>query len=356
MKISPQNLKSINKFLKYIENSHKILITTHLSPDEDATASVISVHNYLLKLGKNPHICLEDGLPQRHHFLTNIPQVNQSDLSDFIKKNSIDLVIFLDGGEISRFTRNSDNLREILSNSFISSICLDHHFTSDHHDFDYYLNLKRTSTAESVYLIFTEVEKIPLDLEISQALLMGILGDTGRFLYHNSNYRQTFEITSKLIDQGADIETISHQVRKYSPSQLQITAWLIDNLVVAQGYNYSFLTDIQLSKIHQLNISQDDYSGAYHHFIDSYIRNIPPNLWGFVLVPDFTQKGFYKGSIRAINGVVDTTIFSQKLNGGGHKQASGFRFEAKNYQSALKTVLKIIQAHYHPEKNPNLLS
>jgi nanoRNase/pAp phosphatase (c-di-AMP/oligoRNAs hydrolase) len=50
--------------------------------------------------------------------------------------------------------------------------------------------------------------------------------------------------------------------------------------------------------------------------------------------------------MRSIDGVIDTTVFAQELNGGGHKQASGFRLPAKNIQVALKTVLKVIKNNY----------
>ena len=40
-----------------------------------------------------------------------------------------------------------------------------------------------------------------------------------------------------------------------------------------------------------------------------YIRNINPNKWGFLLIPDMNAPiRVYKGSFRAVDDLLDTTV------------------------------------------------
>lgn len=344
-KLTSTQIKLIKHALKKINSASNILITTHISPDEDAIGSLLATHAFLKQLNKKVQVYIEDPVPSRHSFLKS-SVIKQSDLAQAIESHQIDLIIFLDGNDMDRFSRQPEQLINIITQNKVITICLDHHHTGKPEQFQTYLNLGRSSTAETVYILFVDQNKQKLNLSIAQSLMMAILGDTGRFLYQNPHYQDTFSIASSLIDHGADIEKITSQIRKFHPDELKIISWLIANLQIEDGYNYSYLTETQLKEVIKQNITPDHYTGAYHHFIDNYIRSLAPNQWGFVLVPDYNDPKFFKGSMRSIDGVIDTTVFAQKFNGGGHKQASGFRLPAKNIKEALKTVLKVIKNNY----------
>jgi len=344
-KLNSIQTKQINKILKQIKDASSILVTTHISPDEDAIGSLLATHAFLKQLGKKVFACIEDPVPARHSFLKNT-SIIQSDLTQAVSDHKIDLILFLDGNDMDRFSRQSDNLNNIIIQNKISTICLDHHHTGKPQHFQIYLNLNRSSTAETVYILFVDQNNQKLNSSISTYLMMAILGDTGRFLYQNAHHQDTFAIASNLTDHGANIEKITSQIRNFHPDELKIISWLIANLQIEDGFNYSYLTDAQLKQIIKLKITPDNYTGACHHFIDNYIRSTGQNQWGFIVNPDYNDPKFFKGSMRSVNGVIDTTVFAQELNGGGHKQASGFRLPAKNIKMALETVLKVIKNNY----------
>lgn len=344
-KLNSIQTKLINKILEQIKEATNILITTHISPDEDAIGSLLAANAFLKQLGKKVYAYIEDPVPSRHTFLKSTA-IKQSDLTQAVKDHKVDLIIFLDGNDMDRFTRQSDNLINIIKQNKINTICLDHHHTGKPEQFKIYLNLNRSSTSETVYLLFVDQNNQKLNSSISQYLMMAILGDTGRFLYQNAHHQDTFAIASNLIDHGANIEKITSQIRNFHPDELKIMSWLIANLQIEDGFNYSYLTETQLKQIIDQNITPDSYTGACHHFIDNYIRSTGTNQWGFIVNPDYNDPKFFKGSMRSIDGVIDTTVFAQKLNGGGHKQASGFRLPAKNIKEALKIVLKVIKSNY----------
>jgi len=344
-KLNTSLLEKISKLKEEIKQARNILITSHYSPDDDAIGSLLSLYQILKNPDQKVYMSLEDSLPQRHSFLKYSDKVIFSDLSDVIKDKRIDTLILLDGNELTRFSRSIQNFLDVIKDKDLKVLCVDHHLCQDPSVFDLYINMGRKSTAEQLFIIFQEELKEKLDFNIAQSLMVAILGDTNRFLYKNDFYKDTFEISAKLIEKGVSIEDLNSNLGRIDSAELRLMSTLFNNLHVTDSYNYSYFTDQDLTKFKKERFSSDSYSSAYHRFVDAYIRFIDNNHWGFVFVPDYNEKGVYKGSFRATNGTVDTTKFTVPLGGGGHKPASGFRIEANSWQDALTILIHSIESN-----------
>jgi nanoRNase/pAp phosphatase (c-di-AMP/oligoRNAs hydrolase) len=74
-------------------------------------------------------------------------------------------------------------------------------------------------------------------------------------------------------------------------------------------------------------------------YVNEYVRTIENNNWGFVITPILEEENHYKVSFRAINGTVDTSVFSRTFpGGGGHQGASGCDFEATDIKKAIEII------------------
>jgi phosphoesterase RecJ-like protein len=345
LKLNRKVIKQISDFKKQITQAKKILVTSHFSPDDDAISSALSTFQIIKNPSQKVYLSFEDNLHERYHFLNGFSKIKIGDLTSVIKDKKIDTIVFLDGNELQRFSRNPDELISYLDkHQDIKKLCLDHHFAGGQpKQFDLYLNLERKSTAEQVYLVFQKELKTLLNQQLAQTIMVGILGDTNRFLYHNPFHKDTFEIASLLIDKGVEIEDITSKLQRIDSRQLKLTSVLFNNLHITPDYNYTYFTDQDLSRFKKELVPSEIYSSAQHSVVDSYIRYIDTNQWGFVLIPDYHEKGVYKGSFRATNNTVDTTVFTQHLGGGGHKPASGFKILASNWQEALTRVNEVIK-------------
>ena len=95
------------EFFKLIENSQNILITSHISPDEDAIASVLSMYEILSNkyTAKNIRIAISSEPQDRLKIFKHYEKIEfVNDISNHL--TDTDLLIMLDGSQHARFSKN----------------------------------------------------------------------------------------------------------------------------------------------------------------------------------------------------------------------------------------------------------
>lgn len=347
------------ELLNLLQKSKKVVITSHTSPDPDAIGSSLYLYNILKReLKAEVSVAMEGVLSKSYSFLQGFDEIINGRLVDTLSKISPDTLVMLDGNSYKRFVKTEDDalkLKKLIENSSIKTIIIDHHSDEDKDPSDIYINNKCSSASEEVYSIFTGEFGFKATKPDMENVLFGILGDTGRFLYKNPAHRKTFAIVSDIIDVGVSIEVLSNSMDLLTPTHLRIMSELTGNFKQKDDYNFSFISDTFAQELISEGVGEDVYSGAYHAFMHEYIRIIEPNKWGFVVVPDIGRSTdflstdaatvkIYKGSFRAVNDLLDTTVFTRELGGGGHKPASGCKFKAESCEMALKIVHDVIAA------------
>lgn len=332
------------ELLDLINSSKNILVTSHYSPDPDSIGATLFVYNLLRKNHKEVSAVIEGPIPQVFSFLEGFKDIQDELLLSMLKKLKPDLLIMLDCNNYKRISRlDSEKIAEFIKENNVRTMIIDHHLEDDKIDCDVFINSHCSSACEEVYRLLVKGLNFESDLRGKEAILLGIVGDTGRFLYSNLKHRDTFEIVSEILDAGLSIEELQLKLNTLTPHHATIIAELLKNLTQKDDYNYSFLSDEFMANLQNSNVSSDVYNIAYHLFMDEYLRSISPNKWGFVLIQDTTfPAGVYKGSFRAVNDLLDTTVFAKILGGGGHKPASGFKVKASTYEKALEMVHKVI--------------
>lgn len=335
-----------DKFLALINDSKKILITSHVSPDPDAVCSVLLLANTLKENSPETEVLayLEEESTKDVSFLAGYNQIKFELLLPAVKSFSPDLFVMLDSNNFERTSRkDGQGIRDYVKNQGTKTVIIDHHQPEGKDNTDLYINDGCPATVQNVYEICFGKLNLKKPAGYGDITMLGILDDTGRFLYENPRHQQTLDIVNELINDGVNIETLWNRLSRYTEDQLKVIAELIKNTVVDRTYTYSFLSDDFCAQWLESRKDPAELKDAVDWFKNNFVRSIGDNTWGFVVYkyPSETQDE-YSVSFRAINGTKDVFALARKLDGGGHKAAAGGRINASDVNDAVAKVKTMI--------------
>jgi len=335
-------------FNKLINSAHRILITSHISPDPDAVCSILLLGTTLKANfpDKKVEMVLEEKPEIDLAFLTDYEKVQFTNLLSFAKEFQPDLFIMVDAMNYERVSRTDGaRLRELISKELKSKlVIIDHHTDIGLEQSGLSINNQAPATVQEVYSLLFKDLGLKKPQGFAQTTLLGIISDTERFLYDNPNHRQTFTIVSELLDAGTSIEELENRLNRYTNATMQILGNLTKNITDSgQGYTYSFVDDDVANIVLEKNA--DYLKAACGLFIGHFIRNFENNHWGFIVYPEMVNgQKVYSASFRSVSGQKNVAKIAGKLGGGGHEPAAGAKFEADNIDQALGKVKKAIQS------------
>jgi phosphoesterase RecJ-like protein len=301
---------ALERVAKAIRDRDRFLLTAHEGPDGDALGSLLGMHKLLEQLGKDSVMFLaakEFPLPIEYRFLP-LEEVFHEPPADMADR----AVIFLDCGNIDRMPV------DFLSADGHFTINIDHHHDNTLFGDVNLVEVDASSTAEIVYelAMLLGAELTPA---IAAALYVGIVTDTGKFMYENTNAR-THRIAADLIDAGIDVAETYRRLYEHVPvEKLRLLSRALEgierhcdgNLVLAY-------------------VTAEDYqrTGAGEEMTEGIIDHLRSVEGARVaaLVRDLGDRGqsARKVSLRASDASVDVSAIARGQGGGGHKRAAGF--------------------------------
>ena len=335
------------QLLKFIEESERIFITSHISPDPDAITSVLLLGLTLRANYPNKRIgmFLEEEPARDLQMLNGYENIIFGAIFDEAAKLKPDLFIMLDVANFNRISRaEGPKIRATLKDNGAKTVIFDHHQETGRDDADLYINEQLPATVQQVYKTILENLKLSKPPGYADMTMLGILSDTNRFKYQNPHHRQTFELVSDLIDAGARIEKLEYAAERYTRDDLKVLAEFLKNIKEEpQGYTYSFLGDVFVSRWRAKNQPFSAIKNGSDLFVNNYIRNVGDSFWGFCVYNEYPSgEQVYSARFRAVEGSGDMSKLAGKLGGGGHKGAAGAKFEASNLKAALDMVQDVI--------------
>ena len=331
----------VTKLKKLIESSDKILITSHISPDPDALASVLLLGT-TLKLNypdKEVLIILEEK-PEGLEFLAGYKEVKFQSLIEALNSYKPELFILLDAVNYERCSRNDgDAIRRYLKDNKVATAIIDHHEPTGKDDTNVYIHQGSIATVQDVYEVCFEHLGLKKPEGYGETTMLGIYSDSGGFTYANPRHRQTFKIVSDLIDDGVNLEVIRSQLRRYTTDQLIALGEFARNVTTNGQYSYSYISDEFVADWQKANRPVLSLNTAAAIFVDQFIRNIDGLNWGFIVyLNPLAGENMYSLSLRSQANARDVSQIANKFGGGGHKPAAGAKIEAKSIREALAKV------------------
>lgn len=330
-------------FFELIDASSSVIITSHISPDDDSIASVLSMYsiisNYKTDLSVRiiyTGIMGEESKKRYRHF-SNFEKIEfTNDLSENIKSG--DTVIFLDGSQYYRFSNQPERIGK--DNTLI---CIDHHSSPSDHFTLKFIESSISSNAENIYRIFFS-EKDP-SVEVAKCLLLGILGDTGGLRYVRPDQTETFLITKKLLEIiGMSMDKFNSGFSSTSRPVFEVIQEYIKNTVFDEvpgwpPFQYSYISE----RFIENGFFDESTVGVGNTIYKSqYIRTIEKYPWGFVLRPK--NDGTFSVSFRSLQDSVNVRDLAERMKiGGGHDRAAGAHFKKTDGYGSVSACVDAIK-------------
>jgi phosphoesterase RecJ-like protein len=293
-----------------IRDGDRFLLTTHENPDGDALGSLLAMHQMLLALGKDSVMFLaakEFPLPVEYRFLP-IEEVFHEPPTDLASR----VVVFLDCGNIDRMPV------DFLQDHEGTVLNIDHHHDNTRFGTVNLVDVAASCTAEILYDLAGRLG-IDLTLEIANALYVGLVTDTGKFMYENTDAR-AHRMAAGLVDVGVDVNDIYRRLYEHVPiEKLKLVSRALEKIQLHDGGNLA-----------TTYISSEDYEATgsgepLTEGIIDYLRTIDGTAL-VAVVRDQSEHGraARKVSLRATDRRVDVSAIARKHGGGGHRRAAGF--------------------------------
>jgi phosphoesterase RecJ-like protein len=293
-----------------LRSRERFLLTAHEGPDGDALGSLLGMHHLLTALGKDSVMFMaakEFPLPIEYRFLP-LEEVFHEPPADMADRT----VVFLDCGNIDRMPV------DFLTERGNTVINIDHHHDNTRFG-DYNLvQIGASSTAEIVYDLAALLE-VPLTPEMAAALYVGLVTDTGKFMYESTT-AHTHRVAADLIEAGVNVDDTYRRLYEHVPlEKVRLVSRALDKIRRCCG-DRLILTYITSADYEATGAGEEMTEGVIDH-----LRSIDGAKVAAV-VRDLGNRGraARKVSLRSSEGDVDVSAIARKNGGGGHKRAAGF--------------------------------
>ena len=327
----------LSELSKYIANSKKVTITTHVSPDGDALGSSLAMQLFVKKLGIESTVITPDDYPDFLRWLPEQESVlkyekDKNECEAWVKTS--DLIICLDFNTADRMS----TLRQTIEESPAPKVLIDHHQNPVQWTDVLLSDSSASSTAELVYRIIDGLGHVDLiDKEIGTCLYTGIVTDTGSFKFPQTSW-ETMLIGSKLMKLGVDTPKIQNLIYDNSSEhRLRLLGFsLTERLEINQKYSTAII-GLDASDLEEHNFQAGDTEG---------IVNYPLSISSVKMSVLITEKkGQVRMSFRSKGDVPVHDIANKYFKGGGHKNAAG-GISALSVRETV-TYLKSILPEFH---------
>lgn len=312
------------ELLKVINSSNKILLNLHRNPDADSLGSAVSMYAFLKHLGKEVEIASPSEVPEHLLFLLNGVSVDVVEFDD-MDFSRYDLFIVMDTSTWPRIF-SSTHFKE----PEIHVVVIDNHVTNKGFGTINLLDYETSSVTEMVFKLF-KAWNFSVDNSVAQALLAGIVGDTGSFQYEV--YADTLGIAQELVNKGANLLEINLHLYNTVPLEL-IKFWglvIYSMKVDDSGFVYSAIPYSEYSPFSHLKGTRETASSMI-------IKKVAGTRFGFVMTED--EPNVFSVSFRSREDV-DISKIASSLGGGGHPGAAGAYFNAESFGAALERILSL---------------
>jgi bifunctional oligoribonuclease and PAP phosphatase NrnA len=288
----------------------RFLLTAHEGPDGDALGSLLGLHNVLTQLGKDSVMFMaakEFPLPIEYRFLP-LEEVFHEAPADMADRT----VIFLDCGNIDRMPV------EWLTAGGNEVINIDHHHDNTCFGDINLVEVDASCTAEIVYDLARLLEA-KITPEIASALYVGLITDTGKFMYENTN-AHTHRVAADLIEAGVDVDDTYRRLYENVPiEKLRLVSRALD------GINSYCDGRLAISYITSADYEATGAGEEMTEGLIDHLRSID-GVKVAAVIRDLGNRGraARKVSLRSSAGEIDVSAIARLNGGGGHKRAAGF--------------------------------
>lgn len=286
------------EILKKVEGASSIAILRHQHPDPDALGAQMGLKEILYQLYPDKSIKALGNIPEH---LTYIAQMDEATQEWFEKA----LVIVVD-------TANVPRMDTPYAVEVTKCIKIDHHPDDDSYGDIRYVDPTASSCSEMILQLALELDdEIVITEKMARYLYVGIVGDTGRFLYPATTSR-TFSYVARLLEKCPfDHAHVSNGLMTRTSEEIKLMGYMYQHLTyTSNGVAFIFLTTQLLD---EMGIKEEQTSA---------LVSLPGTVEGVVAWIIFVEQGDkIRCRIRSKGPIINE--LAKLHDGGGHPLASG---------------------------------
>ena len=305
----PTTLASdLDRVVDELRSGDRFLLTTHEGPDGDALGSLLAMHQVLGQLGKDSVMFLaakEFPLAIEYRFLP-LEEVFHEPPADIVDRT----LVFLDCGNIDRMPV------EFLSREGARRVNIDHH-----HDNTRFgdVNLVDTEASCTAEIVFEVAKRLGGEItpEIAQALYVGLITDTGKFMYENTR-PASHRMAAELIDAGVDVNDIYQRLYERVPlEKWKLTARALEKIERFDEGRFA------VTYISGADYEETGAGEVHTEGIIDFVRALE-GVHVAAMIRDKTDGGRAARKVSLRSNDVDVSAIARAHGGGGHRRAAGF--------------------------------
>lgn len=320
----------IDRILTEIQQSQSICVVGHIRPDGDCIGSQLALTLALRSLGKTVCCWNQDPIPAKLAFLDPDRLVKAPESGQHF-----DCVIATDCASLERLGKTAETIgeRKVLLN-------IDHHESNTRYGDVNWVSSKQASTGELIYQLLVAA-KWPITSSIADCLFTAVSTDTGSFQYASTS-PATFQTASHLVERGADLAKVCHEVyQSYPLSRMKLLKRVYNKFHLTHGDRTAYFW------LKQTDYAQTGAKPADSEGLIDHIRAIDEVIVACVfeeMEPELTRV-----SLRSKSDSVDVNAIAGQFGGGGHKAAAGARIQGRplavqrKVLGAIRKALKGVQ-------------
>lgn len=291
-----------NKIMNEIDKYETVIIHRHVRPDPDAYGSQLGLKYYLQRKFPEKSIYAVGQPESSLAFIGDLDRVK-----DDMYQNA--LVIVCD-------TANAPRIDDQRFNQGKDLIKIDHHPATDQYGRINYVDTNASSTSEIIFDFITHFNDINIiDESVARVLYLGIVGDTGRFLFSNTT-PHTMKVASRLLEFPFNHNDVLNQLGEKDPKLMPFQGYILQNFQLSENHQYC---QIKITKdvLNRFQIAPNEASQFVNTVAD--IKGL--KIWMFGV----DEGDQIRCRLRS-KGITINDIANQ-FGGGGHPNASGVSVE-----------------------------
>lgn len=291
-----------NKIMNEIDKYETVIIHRHVRPDPDAYGSQLGLKYYLQRKFPEKSIYAVGQPESSLAFIGDLDRVR-----DDMYQNA--LVIVCD-------TANAPRIDDQRFNQGKDLIKIDHHPATDQYGRINYVDTNASSTSEIIFDFITHFNDINIiDESVARVLYLGIVGDTGRFLFSNTT-PYTMNVASRLLEFPFNHNKVLNQLGEKDPKLMPFQGYILQNFQLSENHQYC---QIKITKdvLNRFQIAPNEASQFVNTVAD--IKGL--KIWMFGV----DEGDQIRCRLRS-KGITINDIANQ-FGGGGHPNASGVSVE-----------------------------
>jgi bifunctional oligoribonuclease and PAP phosphatase NrnA len=296
--------------LDRVREDSAFVVATHENPDGDALGSLIGMHGLLTALGKDSVMFIAGSdLPlPREYRCAALEHAIQAAPADIGERT----IVMLDCGNIDR------NPAAVLQHG-AQLLNIDHHHDNTLFGTVNLVDPGASCTAEIVWDLMHGLDIAPTP-SIAEALYVGLVTDTGRFMYENTGPR-AHRMAAELISAGVNVARVNSRLyEEMPPAKLALLGVALERI---QRFEDGTLT---LTALDAVDFERAGAEESLSEGIVDHLRSVAGTkvavLIRELMAPE--SRGKRKVSLRATGDDIDVSAIARTQGGGGHRRAAGF--------------------------------